>query len=106
MEHRKLNQMQVTTATKKPVSITAVLWDGSQAEAGEVIEWVLAHDDNALVEYKETNETVHKRHAWICIQTLEGKMAVSPGDWVIRGVKGEFYPCKPDIFDLTYDYIK
>jgi len=37
------------------------------------------------------------------IMTLEGKMAVSPGDWIIKGVKGEFYPCKPDIFAATYD---
>jgi len=37
------------------------------------------------------------------IQTLEGVMGVSPGDWVIKGVKGEFYPCKPDIFQATYE---
>jgi len=37
------------------------------------------------------------------IQTLEGVMWVSPGDWVICGVKGEFYPCKPDIFKATYE---
>jgi hypothetical protein len=37
------------------------------------------------------------------IDTLEGRMIVSPGDWVIKGVKGEFYPCKPDIFEFTYD---
>ena len=98
--------MRETVATKKPVPITAVLWDGSQSEAGEVIDWVLSQAPEALIEYKETNETVHKTHAELRIQTLEGKMAVSPGDWVIRGVKGEFYPCKPDIFDLSYDYIK
>lgn len=37
------------------------------------------------------------------IETLEGQMEVSIGDWVIRGVKGEFYPCKPDIFEATYE---
>ena len=37
------------------------------------------------------------------IQTLEGAMTVSEGDWVICGVKGEFYPCKPDIFAATYE---
>lgn len=41
--------------------------------------------------------------ALFCIETLEGSMAVSPGDWVIKGVHGEFYPCKPDIFAATYD---
>lgn len=37
------------------------------------------------------------------IQTLEGRMHASPGDWIIKGVKGEFYPCKPDIFEATYE---
>ena len=37
------------------------------------------------------------------IATLEGAMHVSVGDWIIRGVQGEFYPCKPDIFDATYE---
>ncbi len=37
------------------------------------------------------------------IQTLEGEMTASLGDWVIKGVKGEFYPCKPDIFEATYE---
>jgi hypothetical protein len=36
------------------------------------------------------------------IETLEGRMVVTPGDWIITGVKGEHYPCKPDIFKLTY----
>ena len=37
------------------------------------------------------------------IETLEGRMLASPGDWIIRGVKGELYPCKPDIFAETYE---
>lgn len=37
------------------------------------------------------------------IKTLEGVMHASPGDWIIKGVKGEFYPCKPDIFEATYE---
>lgn len=39
----------------------------------------------------------------VVIQTLEGAMLASPGDWIIKGVKGEFYPCKPDIFAATYE---
>ena len=39
----------------------------------------------------------------VIIKTLEGDMRGDPGDWIIRGVKGEFYPCKPDIFEATYD---
>jgi hypothetical protein len=37
------------------------------------------------------------------IETLEGQMRADPGDWIIQGVKGELYPCKPDIFAATYD---
>ena len=40
------------------------------------------------------------------ISTLEGDMEVSPGDWIIKGVVGEFYPCKPDIFEKTYEKVK
>lgn len=39
----------------------------------------------------------------LCVQTLEGVHLVNWGDWIIRGVKGELYPCKPDIFDMTYE---
>lgn len=39
----------------------------------------------------------------VFIQTLEGQMEAKPGDWIIKGVKGEFYPCKPDIFEVTYE---
>ena len=39
----------------------------------------------------------------IFIDTLEGKMKASPGDWIITGVHGEKYPCKPDVFELTYE---
>jgi hypothetical protein len=40
------------------------------------------------------------------IQTLEGDMRAEFGDWIIRGIKGEFYPCKPDIFEATYDLVE
>ena len=39
----------------------------------------------------------------VFVETLEGRMHISPGDWIIRGVQGEFYPCKPDIFEQTYE---
>lgn len=39
----------------------------------------------------------------IYIATLEGEMRADPGDWIIKGVHGEFYPCKPNIFDATYE---
>lgn len=42
----------------------------------------------------------------LLIHTLEGTMTASPGDWIIRGVKGEFYPVKPDIFEATYEAVE
>ena len=39
------------------------------------------------------------------IETLEGVMTANVGDWIIKGVKGEFYPCKPDIFEQTYEHV-
>jgi hypothetical protein len=39
----------------------------------------------------------------LIIKTLEGEFLASPGDWIIKGVKGEFYPCKPDVFEATYE---
>lgn len=39
------------------------------------------------------------------IKTLEGRLHVSPGDWIITGVKGEKYPCRPDIFEATYEKV-
>jgi len=41
----------------------------------------------------------------ICIKTLEGEMLAMPGDWIITGIKGERYPCKPDIFEKTYELV-
>ena len=43
--------------------------------------------------------------AWIIVKTLEGNMRADIGDWIIKGVKGEFYPCKPDIFEDTYEAV-
>lgn len=46
---------------------------------------------------------VENRRNELYIKTLEGEMHVADGDWVIQGIKGELYPCKPDIFDATYE---
>lgn len=42
----------------------------------------------------------------LILETLEGPLTVSPGDWIIQGVKGELYPCKPDIFATTYEPVE
>lgn len=80
---------------KKPVVVEAVLWNGIQVS--EVTEWIR----DAL-----RNDTIMRFGDKVVIKTLEGDMIADPGDYIIKGVKGELYPCKPDIFEQTYEPIK
>ena len=76
---------------KKPVVIDAWQIVAGIQDAPELATYVL-------------DETIsHQSDGSILIQTLEGVMRGNPGDWLIRGVKGELYPCKDDIFRQTYD---
>lgn len=62
-----------------------------------------------FIEYCEDNDVFIRRGSWggFCyINTIEGKMKAEIGDYVIKGVKGELYPCKPDIFELTYEEVE
>jgi hypothetical protein len=78
---------------KKPVVIDAVQWfPGTRVDGVQE----MAHDPG-------DGSTVSNGYGFI--DTLEGAMRVSPGDWVITGVQGERYPCKPDIFDATYEAV-
>ena len=86
---------------KKPVEIEAVQWAGEEAGALAIIEWIEAVGGGKA--YLQAVSLMHTPN--IIIETLEGNMAAQPGDWIIRGVKGEFYPCKPDIFDATYEAV-
>jgi hypothetical protein len=86
---------------KKPVVIEAVQWDGKKlSEAAP--EWMRAAL-NSPGNPGNTAGCVMRMHDEIHIGTLEGVMVAKPGDWIIRGVKGELYPCKPDIFAELYD---
>lgn len=76
---------------KKPVVIDAIRFNGTNEN--EVADFV--------------GENLHiTPDGFIFIHTLEGSMAVSYGDYVIKGVRGEFYPCKPDIFEQTYESVE
>lgn len=81
---------------KKPVIIEAVQWNGDNV--GEILEFI-NHSDIRIASHE--SEGVQKEELFI--NTLEGSMHASEGDWIIKGVHGEFYPCKPDIFDETYE---
>ena len=79
---------------KKPVEIEAIQWTGDNAT--EIAKFTST--GNRYVEIDELNKVVR-------IETLEGVMTASLNDYIIRGVHGEFYPCKPDIFELTYEVV-
>jgi len=81
---------------KKPVVIEATQW--------------FKHGDHPVVELQKRYTTEDNGSYWVrvhpVIKTLEGYMDVTPGDWIITGVKGEHYPCKPDIFEATYEKVE
>jgi hypothetical protein len=81
---------------KKPVVIEARQFFGDEPFAA-IVE--LANWCKASVTYPIDSE----RAAWLTIPTPEGDHRAVPGDWIVKGVKGEFYPCKPDIFAMTYE---
>lgn len=94
---------------KKPVVIDAVKVVYAEKLGGgrldcspfsEMTDWLVAAAESGVL----TESTKGARdYAVLNIKTLEGTMEATPGDWIIRGVKGELYPCKPDIFELTYE---
>lgn len=95
---------------KRPVTIEAHRWMGGAENATPIIEWVLQHGGTARYhEYQPpftsedgmTGSTEVEEH--LQIDTLEGTMTGSVGDYIIRGVQGEFYPCKPNIFEESYE---
>lgn len=80
---------------KRPVIVECIQFIGGESDLPRIINWLSQQKANI--------------GGWIfhgtdiTIPTLEGNMKASPGDWIIRGVNGEFYPCKPDIFEKTYE---
>lgn len=107
---------------KRPVTIEALEFGPTAADAHNITVWLEKSGypgliGNALepqtLRYPDddSDEGVPTEKGWyidpangnLMIRTLEGDMRVSPGDFVIKGVQGEFYPCKPDIFAETYE---
>ncbi|HAY3897749.1 TPA: hypothetical protein JRS25_003692 [Escherichia coli] len=82
---------------KKPVVIEAVQYKGDLDSIKEVIDFI-----GYIPQIIEGCETHHK---FLKIKTLEGEHIASEGDFIIKGVNGEFYPCKPDIFEKTYERV-
>lgn len=87
---------------KKPVVIDAIQWTGDNDRE---VEAFFAYFDPTIPGVRLMHAAFGGIDADDCvvINTLEGTMNAHPGDWIIKGVKGEFYPCKPDIFEATYE---
>ena len=89
---------------KKPVVIDAVQWDGKNHRemfeflCGKIGTYISSDGDNFYIDW-------NKVEGGLIIKTLEGKHVASIGDWVIKGISGEFYPCNPDIFLMTYEKV-
>lgn len=82
---------------KKPVTIEAIQFTDSDERVQE------------LIEFARENFTPHgdlEHYTYAVIKTLEGDHRADIGDYIIKGVQGEFYPCKPDIFNMTYEAVE
>lgn len=91
--------MTVLRARKKPVVIEAMRHEDSYASVQAIWAW-----SGGMV---NADESTDRKGTWFLrVRTLEGVMRAQPGDYVIKGVKGEFYPCKPDVFLATYEVLQ
>lgn len=95
---------------KKPVIIEAMLLDADSYM--DVSDWIIRNtlgifEPMACIEgskpWPKSGVSIDPRDGRMIIATLEGGHWCDIGDWIIRGIKGEFYPCKPDVFRATYD---
>lgn len=91
---------------KKPVEIEAIRYTGDNLE--EVLSFTGKHPsfDTWFSDFAAYQRHVEADGRIFKIFTLEGVMNATPGDWIIRGVRGEHYPCKPDIFEATYEAVE
>lgn len=90
---------------KKPIVIEAIRWDGKNHRdmykflGGSDDDWIRPDGKNFYINH-------NKVPGGLVILTLEGEHIASIGDYIIRGVNGEYYPCKPDIFEKTYEAVE
>jgi hypothetical protein len=90
---------------KKPIVIEAMQWDGKNHRdmyeflGGSKEEYLTTEGDNFYIDHGKVT-------GGLVIKTLEGEHLASIGDFIIKGVNGEYYPCKPDIFEKTYEAVE
>ena len=98
---------------KRPVVIEAMQIPIKEATPGEsfrVYQWVEENTQGSFDPLGDmlpgSGVSIDPATGFMLIATLEGVMQAKPGDYIIRGVQGEFYPCKPDIFEATYERVE
>lgn len=87
---------------KKPVVIEATQFKASDPSTHEHVNF--SYPCGEVLSRRPINDDSVKGKYWV--QTLEGPLIVSDGDYIITGVKGEHYPCRPDIFEMTYERVE
>jgi hypothetical protein len=88
---------------KKPVVIEAFKWMGDHTSMENPPAWLLTAIKDGTIMFTQLHDVFGDQ---MLIETLEGTHRASPGDFIIQGVKGELYPCKPDIFEATYELVE
>jgi len=95
------------TYRKRPVVIEAMQLTGSSGEIHAVYQWVENNTQGSFDPLDPitpgSGVSIDPSTGFMLIATLEGVMQAKPGDYIIRGIQGEFYPCKPDIFEASYE---
>ena len=87
--NKKIGETYFRKFRKKPIIIEAVQYTGD--------------NKRDIIDFTEGKATTNTCYSHLTIPTLEGNHKADVGDWIIKGIKGEFYPCKNDIFKLTYE---
>ena len=91
---------------KKPIIVDAFKWTGG-IDQEEDPQWIVEALQKDFFSESGGARIIHPNdEIMLEIFTLEGRMCANVGDYVIRGVKGEIYPCKPDIFEATYEKVE
>nr|DAW75152.1 MAG TPA: PGDYG protein [Bacteriophage sp.] len=91
--------MRVRNYMKKPIIIEAMVFENTVECLHKLSEFMYGKGKEAKINYCD------KESPKLIIDTLEGTMYASEGDYIIKGISGEFYPCKPDIFHKTYEEV-
>lgn len=100
-EDKERYERKVTvTRYRKTALVEAMQWDGTLDSIKTICRWANDGAEEPWIDYITKSED--EPPSDVMCHTLEGPLNVSPGDWIIQGVQGEYHPCKPDVFAASY----